>query len=87
MGRSVSGVSEESRTGYSTAIGQLESMLGQEKAQTLVRECLKDANLEDVKTAQDLLNFAMHLARRGGIVEIIGRSLKVQALIRGAHMD
>ncbi len=36
-----------------------------------------------IDTPQDMLDFAEALIRAGGLVQAVGRSLKVQALLRG----
>jgi hypothetical protein len=37
-----------------------------------------------IETPQDLLDFAETLVKLGGLIQAVGRSLKVQALLRGA---
>ena len=73
--------------GMNRAVTQLSKILGEDKAKVMVKECLGEAGIREVKTPQELLQFAQSLAKRGGFVEVVGRSLKIQALLAGARID
>jgi hypothetical protein len=73
--------------GMNRAVTQLSKILGEDRAKVMVKECLGEAGLTDVKTPQELLKFAQSLSKRGGFVEVVGRSLKIQALLAGARME
>ena len=78
---------EQARASFSEGSNYLETLLGPKQSQVLIQECLKEANLREVTSAQELYTFAMRLMKRGGLIEAIGRSLKVKALLRGAKPD
>jgi hypothetical protein len=69
------------------ALTQLTKILGEERATLTVKECLAEATLHEVKTPQELLQFAQALSKRGGFIEVVGRSLKIQALLAGARLE
>jgi hypothetical protein len=66
---------------------QLARVLGEPKASEVLDECFREAHLARVDTAQQLLDLAEALMKRGGFIEVIGRFLKVRALLGGAHVQ
>ncbi len=63
---------------------RLTKALGAGRASEVMNERLSQWRPRPLETAQDLLEFSNHLMRCGGLVQAVGRSLKVQALLRGA---
>ncbi len=63
---------------------RLTKALGPARASEVMNERLTTWRPRPLETAQDLLEFANHLMRCGGLIQAVGRSLKVQALLRGA---
>jgi hypothetical protein len=68
------------------AYRQLKVVMGEAGALSIVRGCLDDVGLIDTLTPDDALLFANQLARHGGFVEIVARTLRIQAILAGAHM-
>ena len=54
--------------------------LGDDAAQSLLRECMAEAGLSAIDSPDDLMKVARRLIERGGLIEVIGRSLKVTAI-------
>jgi hypothetical protein len=66
------------------AFDKLENILGRESARELWTSELKLLGVADLNDPGDRLRFGDALVRHGGILEAIGRSIKVQAVLRGA---
>ena len=75
-----------SPTGQS-GIRKLVNLLGQERADEVVRETLERAGLEELLTPDDCYRFAMELIKQGGALEAVGRAMRVQAYLHGARED
>ena len=63
---------------------RLVKALGSVRAAEVFRDACDRFGDRPVETPQDLLDIAEVLVRLGGLVQAVGRSLKVQALLRGA---
>lgn len=63
---------------------KLKNVLGADKADALVDEVLAEMGLVTLGTADDRYAFGEALVKRGGLLEAIGRSIKVKALLHGA---
>lgn len=63
---------------------RLTKALGPTRATDITREVLSRLGSRELESPQDLLDFAVLLIKHGGLVQAVGRSLKVQALLRGA---
>ena len=62
-------------------------ILGEKQAEEVFRLSLTEAKLAEVESADDQLTFATVLMRKGGVLEAIGRSLKIQAILHGAKEE
>ena len=58
--------------------------LGRERGNRCAEQALTNLGLRELRGPQDLLYFANELIRHGGVVEAVGRALKVSAILRGA---
>lgn len=63
---------------------RLTKALGAARAAEVMNERLVSWRPRELESPQDLLDFSNHLMRNGGLIQAVGRSLKVQALLRGA---
>lgn len=63
---------------------KLSNVLGPDKASALVDEVLAELRLVRLSSADDRFHFGDALVKRGGLLEAIGRSIKVKALLHGA---
>jgi hypothetical protein len=70
---------------HNQVLQKLHNMLGPERATKLVDQTLAELKLTELKTANDRLRFGSALIRHGGVLEAIGRAIKVQALLHGAR--
>lgn len=63
---------------------RLVKALGPKRAAEIMRATLASRDDRPLNTVQDLLDFAELMISAGGLVQAVGRSLKVLALLRGA---
>lgn len=63
---------------------RLVKALGQKRAAEVMRDTITRLGGRAIDTPQDMLDAADVLIKNGGLVQAVGRSLKVQALLRGA---
>lgn len=69
----------------SSAKQQLARVLGVERAEQVVSRAQKVSGLKVINSPSELLSFADAMVQEGGFVEVVGRGLKVEALLRGAR--
>lgn len=67
-----------------SAFGRLTKALGRDRGMAFGQEALAQLGKSQLITPDDLLQFANVLIKRGGVIEAVGRALKVSALLRGA---
>jgi hypothetical protein len=66
---------------------QLGKVLGADRARAIVDGCLRRMGLsEQLGTPDELMRFAHCLIEHGGFIEVVGRSLKARAILRGARV-
>jgi hypothetical protein len=83
--RPISGVSMISRGAFAATVHErLVKALGDRRAAEVFHATCDDFGDRLIDSPQDMLDFAEALIRAGGLVQAVGRSLKVQALLRGA---
>lgn len=63
------------------ARAKLERVVGHARAPALVDEILRELQLDNLESPEQLALFGEHLARRGGFLSPLGASLKTQALL------
>ena len=68
-----------------TAIERLNRAVGEDAGQRYAQEALANLGLRELQTPDDLLRFASYLVDKGGLLEAVGRALKVSAILRGAR--
>ena len=56
---------------------------GPEKARLCIEETMSSLGLRELRTVDEVVVFASRLMQRGGIFEVIGGALRVQAILRG----
>ena len=67
------------------ALVKLKNMLGEKAARALVETIFQELGVQSIDSADTRLRFGAALVPRGGVLEAIGRSIKVQALLHGAN--
>jgi hypothetical protein len=65
-------------------LSKMVRVLGQEKAAALLEETMTSVGLTRLYTVQELLFVSNALVKAGGFPSVVGRSLKVYAILRGA---
>lgn len=67
------------------AVDKLRNVLGDAGAAALVSEIFAKLAIKSLDDPNDRMRFGDDLILRGGVLEAIGRSIKVQAILRGAR--
>jgi hypothetical protein len=65
-------------------LSKLVRVLGKDKAAGVLDDALQSAQLRGIESVQELLAFANELVKTPGFPAVVGRSLKVYAILRGA---
>ena len=68
----------------SAAIAKLARVFGAAKAQELATEVMRVCAISSLDDPNHRLRFARELIQRGGVLEAIGNSIAVQAILEGA---
>jgi hypothetical protein len=68
------------------ARAQLVQVIGEARANSIFEEVFHQLGHVLVDTPEDLMKLSQFLIARGGFVEVVGRSLKAQALLAGAKV-
>ncbi|APR80530.1 Hypothetical protein A7982_05877 [Minicystis rosea] len=63
---------------------RLTKALGIQRGSEVMHVTLARLGMHAVETPQDMLEIADQLISSGGLVQAVGRSIKVQAILRGA---
>jgi hypothetical protein len=63
---------------------RLVKALGGKRAAEIMREGIAELGGRTLETPQDMMDFADVLVRSTGLIQAVGRSIKVMALLRGA---
>ncbi len=66
------------------ALIKLKNLLGEEAAAKMVRAIFVELGIHALGGPNDLLRFGAALVKRGGLMEAVGRSIRVRALLHGA---
>jgi hypothetical protein len=69
------------------ALERLTKAVGRAAAERYAKEALGRLGVRELSTPDDLLEFANYLLKQGGVVESVGRALKVTAILRGAREE
>ena len=60
-------------------------LLGDEAGGALMAQVMAEANVPELVSPESRSIFAAALIARGGVLEALGRSIRVQALLQGAN--
>lgn len=66
------------------AAQKLINVLGEERAKKVIAETMTRAGLRSLETPDERYRFACELMTQGGVLEAVGRAMKIQALLHGA---
>jgi hypothetical protein len=65
---------------------KLANVLGPEEAGKIVRDVLLEMGLVQLRTPDERFRFGERLVLRGGMLQVMGRSIQTQALLHGANL-
>ncbi len=60
-------------------------LLGDDAGVALMAQVMAEAHVPDLASPESRSSFAAALIAKGGVLEALGRSIRVQALLQGAH--
>jgi hypothetical protein len=69
------------------ALQKLVNLMGQERGHRFYLETLDNLGMAELATPDDSARFGNELIARGGVLASIGRSIKIQAILQGAHTE
>ena len=64
---------------------KLVRLYGAERTDTLVRDTLREIGIAGIHSADDRPRFGSALIKKGGLLEVVGRAIRVQAILQGAR--
>lgn len=64
---------------------KLTHVLGPDEAPRFISSTCRDLGLKGLDEPQERMVFACNLIERGGLMEAIGRAIKIQAILHGAR--
>lgn len=67
------------------ALKKIVHVMGEDRARDVIDETLRRIGLPALVTPDDRYRFAVELMKKGGVLEAVGRSIKIQAILLGAH--
>ena len=66
---------------------KLVRLYGPERTAVLVRDTLREIGINAIVTPDDRMRFGKALLKKGGLLEAIGRAIRIQAILHGARED
>jgi len=66
------------------ALQKVYNVMGLERGREIIEQTLKQMGLRELTTPDDRLRFGAELIKKGGVLESIGRAIKIQAILHGA---
>jgi hypothetical protein len=66
------------------SLDKLRNLMGPEAARALVQSTMSAAGLVDLDDPDQMARFGEELMKKGGILEAVGRAIKIQAIFAGA---
>jgi hypothetical protein len=73
--------------GSDPSLIKLVRIYGAKRTEELVREVLRELGIDAIRSADDRMRFGRALIKKGGLLEAIGRAIRVQAILHGARED
>lgn len=77
-------MSPQSQYANDPSLSKLVRMYGPERTEELVRDTMRELGINAIVSANDRMRFGGALIKRGGLLEAIGRAIRVQAILQGA---
>jgi len=67
------------------SLNKLLRIYGEERANTLVQATMREIGVDTLQRPEDRLRFGAALMKKGGLLEAIGRAIRIQAILQGAR--
>ncbi len=69
------------------ALQKVFNVMGADRGRQIVDQTFRQLGVRELKTPDDRLRFGNALIKQGGVLESIGRAIKIQAILHGANDD
>lgn len=69
------------------SLSKLVRLYGPERTEALVRDTMREIGIRTISSADDRLRFGSALIKKGGLLEAIGRAIRIQAILHGAREE
>lgn len=69
------------------ALQKLFNVLGEARGREVAKQVFQQMGTTNLSTPNDRLRFGNALIKRGGVLESVGRAIKIQAFLHGATED
>ena len=69
------------------SLQKLVNVLGPAQAEVVITETMRRLGLTELRSPDDRFRFGAALIKKGGVLEAIGRAIKIQAILTGARAD
>jgi hypothetical protein len=69
------------------SLSKLVRLYGAERTEALVRDTMRELGIAAIRTAEDRLRFGGALIKKGGLLEVVGRAIRIQAILHGAREE
>ena len=85
----MNGLRMNGQDGYTTdpSLNKLVRLYGAERAEALVRDTLREIGIGALRSPDDRMRFGTALIKKGGLLEAIGRAIRIQAILHGASEE
>ena len=67
------------------SIQKLTRLYGVERTQQLVNDTMRECGIAGLQRPDDRLKFGGALIKKGGLLEVVGRAIRIQAILQGAR--
>jgi hypothetical protein len=69
------------------SLSKLLRVYGAERSTALVQDTMREIGVDTLQNPDDRLRFGAALIKRGGLLEAIGRAIRIQAILHGAREE
>jgi hypothetical protein len=69
------------------SLNKLLRLYGPDRTEVLVRDTMREVGIQAILSADDRMRFGAALIKKGGLLEAIGRAIRIQAILQGARED
>ena len=69
------------------ALQKVFNVMGTDRGRAVVDQTLGKLGMRELRTPDDRLRFGNELIKLGGLLESVGRAIKIQAILHGANEE